>query len=563
MTSIQSNADAVNVLQRDFFTFDGAQHRSRVQEGKETALVGEDMRITTDDLHAVAYDTTGYYTPEQQAAALHILNDPELFRMLDTASGDSPTGDGRISRNDLDNASRDEFLETPERSAVELLDNPHADALGIIQEDFGVFDGAGDDGHEDGQVSVHDLASIAFGTEGDYTLEQRAAARYLLDNMQVFNALDADRDGLFRIEDVETAALQPTPAADGHAQPASLDLDGDGRVSDAEAQTGAETLGPILYMDPEDGFLLTDPEAYIEGSYVTDEHGNFIRNPVEWMRQNPGKPLIIDPGRYVISSMDDYAGTGIFVAEGNPGARLVEDPEAYLAENPGAVLTVIPRGSVVEDTTAFAETGNYYAAADGTAVSDPAAYLAAYPEAELYYDPGSTSNPVPDATKTYYEYDPASNSITYYYFYPNNDGPAGVGDVQNHEGDWEHVTIQLDDGFRPATVYYSAHGDNSGVPWNQVLKEDGRPVVFVATGSHANYFLPGDDHPTKAPLVHDSTVGSTAEGLRFDTRTTALTAIDRENPPWWYDDNVRWGEQRWHKDLSGPPGPHPKKIQLP
>lgn len=463
MTTIRNNADAVAIIQSDFDLFDVASDQSRMDEGLPLNLVFDD-RISQDDLRAVAYDTTGRYTPEQQAAAKHVLENPELFRMLDTASGNSPTGDGLTSSSDVDNAAQDEFLETPGTSPLGTLENPHADSMAILERDFGTFDGAGDDGEEDGQVSLNDLATIAFGTEGDYTVEQRAAARYFLNHLELVNGMDADGDGLFRIEDVRAMATQPAPES-SDSLPAGKTID-----------ELANQYAPILYMDPNDGYLLTDPDDYIEGSTVTDVDGNVIDDPKAWLKANPGQTLIIDPGE------------------------------------------------------------------------------------------ATKQNPVPDASKTYYEYDPQTNSITYYYFYPNNDGPAaglpGVGDVQNHEGDWERITVQLDDQFRPVTVYYSAHSGSEGVPWSQVLKEDGRPVAFVATGSHANYFLPGDDYHTEAPGVHDSTVDSPADGLRFDTTSTTLTAIDRDNPPWWYNPNVLWGEDGYFDWTSGPQGPHSGKNTL-
>ena len=83
-------------------------------------------------------------------------------------------------------------------------------------------------------------------------------------------------------------------------------------------------------------------------------------------------------------------------------------------------------------------------------------------------------------------------------FYAYNDGPPALGDVQNHEGDWERITIQLDDQPVPSTeVRYSAHSgldiscawpgadNSSGQP--VAALENGKPVVFVGQGSHANF----------------------------------------------------------------------------
>lgn len=550
MSTITSNAGALAIFSDSFTKFDMASERAQTDAG----MVTSDGLVSADDLRAVAYDTTGLYTPEEQAAAKHLLDHPELWRMLDTANTDAPTDDGLVSQKDIDAAADSPLLETPNAVAYSGSADPYADSLQTLQNEFGVFDAAGDGGKQDGQVSMHDLITIAYGEQGDYSIEQRAAARYLLDHIEIFDAMDADGDGLISINDVQTQAAAPAPPNANQTQPASLNTNGDGELSDAEIQAGAEANAPVLYFDPDDGFLLTDPEAYIEGSYVTDENGNYIANPREYMQTHPGKPLIIDPGMYVIDDMSQYAGSGIFVTAGAP-QTLVEDPQQYLADNPGAVLAVIPQGQVIDNPAQIGEGGHYYTP-DGVPIDDPTKHLNENPGATLYWNPGDTANRTPDATKTYYEYDPESNTITYYYFYPNNDGPAGgTGDLQNHEGDWEKVTIKLDDQYRPNTVSYSAHGGGSEIPWSQAIKEDGRPVVFVARGSHANYFVPGDDYHTVGNVADDQTVGSTAEGLRWDTRQTSLVRVREDDPLWWQHDNVFWGERRIHKDLSGPKSP--------
>lgn len=463
MSTITSNAGALDVLSNSFRRFDTAHELTQPD-----AAYLPDGLVSADDLRAVAYDTTGTYTPQEQEAAKYLLDHPELWRMLDTANSDGPTDDGLVSQNDVDAAMDSPLLENPDAVPYANSADPYGESMETLKTDFATFDRAGDGGKDDGQVSMNDLIAVGYGQQGDYSPEQRAAARYLLDHTELFHAMDTDGDGLIRIGDVETQAAAPVPANANQVQPASLDTNGDGQLSDAEIQAGAENNAPILYLDPDDGFLLTDPEAYIEGSRVIDEDGNVVDDPVAYLNdpKNAGKQLIVDPG----------------------------------------------------DKT--------------------------------------KTNREPDATKTYYEYNPENNSITYYYFYPNNDGPAGgVGDVQNHEGDWEKVTVYLDDEYRPNSISYSAHGGDNQIPWSQVIKEDGRPVVFVAQGSHANYFVPGDDYHTVGSIADDETVDSPADGVRWDSGETELVRVDKNNPLWWQYDNVYWGERGLIKDTSGPKSP--------
>lgn len=71
---------------------------------------------------------------------------------------------------------------------------------------------------------------------------------------------------------------------------------------------------------------------------------------------------------------------------------------------------------------------------------------------------------------------------------PKTYGP-GLG---NHEGDWEFVVVGTTDieGDRPVLVYGSTHESGVGrVVW-KAERFDGRPVIYVAQGSHANYLGP-------------------------------------------------------------------------
>lgn len=68
--------------------------------------------------------------------------------------------------------------------------NPNVTAF---QQHFDAFDTAAKGGSADGKVSREDIEAVANGSQ--YTAEQRAAARYLLDNPEAYAVLDTGRDG--------------------------------------------------------------------------------------------------------------------------------------------------------------------------------------------------------------------------------------------------------------------------------------------------------------------------------------------------------------------------------
>jgi hypothetical protein len=90
-------------------------------------------------------------------------------------------------------------------------------------------------------------------------------------------------------------------------------------------------------------------------------------------------------------------------------------------------------------------------------------------------------------------------ALQYWLFYPVNifsiSSAKGVF-WQSHEGDWEAVTVLLDKRERPALVGLSEHCAGARRDWKRVERRGSRPVVYVALGSHANYFTPG-----KKPLA--------------------------------------------------------------
>ena len=91
-------------------------------------------------------------------------------------------------------------------------------------------------------------------------------------------------------------------------------------------------------------------------------------------------------------------------------------------------------------------------------------------------------------------------ALQYWYFYAMNDWRSTFGGVNDHEADWEQVTIFLvaeDDDVRPAWVAFSSHdevGDDLRRRWDDpdMAKVGEHPVVYAGAGSHSGAYLPGE-----------------------------------------------------------------------
>jgi hypothetical protein len=94
----------------------------------------------------------------------------------------------------------------------------------------------------------------------------------------------------------------------------------------------------------------------------------------------------------------------------------------------------------------------------------------------------------------------------YWFFYSFNNWRSGFSGVNEHEADWEQVTVYLDgtgpldaDGLPfPRWVVFSAHdevGDDLRRRWDDPdlsLVEGRHPIVFAGAGSHSGAYLAGD-----------------------------------------------------------------------
>jgi hypothetical protein len=86
--------------------------------------------------------------------------------------------------------------------------------------------------------------------------------------------------------------------------------------------------------------------------------------------------------------------------------------------------------------------------------------------------------------------------LQYWYFYYDDvysyTYPPSDSIWQAHEGDWENVNVVLTGDEQPLEVGYSQHCLGQRRAWGDTPRFDNtHPVVHVAVGSHANYFMAG------------------------------------------------------------------------
>jgi hypothetical protein len=89
-------------------------------------------------------------------------------------------------------------------------------------------------------------------------------------------------------------------------------------------------------------------------------------------------------------------------------------------------------------------------------------------------------------------------ALQYWFFYAMNDWRTTFGGLNDHEADWETMTLFLSaTDLQPRWIAVASHdytGDDLRRRWDDpdLLIVDGHPVVFVGAGSHSGAVLPGD-----------------------------------------------------------------------
>jgi hypothetical protein len=137
------------------------------------------------------------------------------------------------------------------------------------------------------------------------------------------------------------------------------------------------------------------------------------------------------------------------------------------------------------------------------------------------------------------------------FYYYNNFQLAGPFSAGNHEGDWEMIQLLLDATEQPTQAVFAQHKAAEAKPWSAVRKAPSSaatPLVFIARGSHAAYFAPGQ-HWTGAWL--DNADG---KGPQIDPAVVVLG----DNEPGWAVWPGHWGDTKSTGapiDSDSPKGP--------
>jgi len=144
--------------------------------------------------------------------------------------------------------------------------------------------------------------------------------------------------------------------------------------------------------------------------------------------------------------------------------------------------------------------------------------------------------------------------IQYWFFYAFN-----LGSLNQHEGDWEMIEIVLDPTETALYAVYSQHFSGERASWNDVEKVgETHPRVYVALGSHANYFR---QYQGKLGLEND-VVGNAFTLEPDDLQLVLLGEKGSGNHPPsqdWLEYGGKWGNWAELADISlggtGPRGP--------
>jgi len=153
-------------------------------------------------------------------------------------------------------------------------------------------------------------------------------------------------------------------------------------------------------------------------------------------------------------------------------------------------------------------------------------------------------------------------ALQYWLWYPYDDysPTVPVGDLwQVHEGDWEAVSVILDLRGTPLIVGCSQHGAGRRRDWAKAPKRGLRPLVYVALGSHANYFTPGTQRfdprvvdPLFISIIKQNggqPVDHTGRGRIVRPRLARVTATS----PSWMAFAGTWGEDEYIHVPGGQP----------
>jgi RsiW-degrading membrane proteinase PrsW (M82 family) len=161
--------------------------------------------------------------------------------------------------------------------------------------------------------------------------------------------------------------------------------------------------------------------------------------------------------------------------------------------------------------------------------------------------------------------DPDHVTIQYWALYFYNDW------FNKHEGDWEVVQVTLSAEGEPEWVVLGQHHGGARRAWARAPVEDGtHPVVYVALGSHANYFVGDEIYPNGRDVGRARIEILDRTGFSGHVIPEVIPLPDRaglaaDPGAWpraeWLSYQGRWGEVAVQSDFGGPLGPADKGAQ--
>lgn len=160
---------------------------------------------------------------------------------------------------------------------------------------------------------------------------------------------------------------------------------------------------------------------------------------------------------------------------------------------------------------------------------------------------------------------PGYITIQYWALYFYNDW------FNKHEGDWEMAEVILTAEGQPEWVVLSQHHGGTRRAWASAPVEAGtHPVVYVALGSHANYFVGNETYPNGEDVgnAHIEIIDRTGTAGRLIPDVIPIpdrAGLEANPEAWpgaeWLHYRGHWGEMDVQGDVSGPLGPADKGIQ--
>ncbi len=139
------------------------------------------------------------------------------------------------------------------------------------------------------------------------------------------------------------------------------------------------------------------------------------------------------------------------------------------------------------------------------------------------------------------QYSGANTILQYWTFYYFNDG-----NLNRHEGDWEMTQVILDASLEPVTTTFSQHESGVTAQWADVERDDDHYKVYVARGSHANYYR---SYSGALGLANDE-CGDDKKLTSYDYSIIMLSGSES-----WLTFMGRWGSNEGGDSVVGQAGP--------